>query len=130
MRKSRHLSSPVHLFLHVSELFKFDDGKRHVASHNRVINAVRSRYIHGVDSQLIQQVQQIATPYAANIIVSEMKESCKMTTITCIPSEHNDNSVEVNSHAQLKWVELLNLQCIQLALPSHHLHSTSPPKEL
>ena len=29
----------------VSELFKFDAGKHHEASHNRVLNAVRSRYI-------------------------------------------------------------------------------------
>ena len=61
MRKSRHLSSPVHLFLHVSERFKFDAGKHYEASHNRVLSAVRSRYVHGVDSQLRQQVQQIAT---------------------------------------------------------------------
>ena len=27
-------------------------------------------------------------------------------------------------------MQLLNFQCIQLALPSHHLYSTSPPKEL
>ena len=116
MRKSRHLSSPVHLFLHVSERFKFDAGKHYEASHNRVLNAVRSRYIHGVDSQLMQQVQQIATPYAAIIIISEMKDSCKMTTVSCIPSEHNDNSVEVNSHTQLKWVE----QCHAAAQLSVH----------
>ena len=45
----------------VSELSKFDAGKHHEASHNRVLSAVRSRYVHGVDSQLMQQVQQIAT---------------------------------------------------------------------
>ena len=55
-------------------------------------------------------------PYAAIIIISEMKESCKMTTVSCIPSEHNDNSVEVNSHAQLKWVE----QCHAAAQLSVH----------
>ena len=27
-------------------------------------------------------------------------------------------------------MQLRNFQCIQLALPSHHLYSTSPPKEL
>ena len=55
-------------------------------------------------------------PYAAIIIISEMKDSCKMTTVSCIPSEHNDNSVEVNSHAQLKWVE----QCHAAAQLSVH----------
>ena len=55
----------------VSELSKSDAGKHHEASHNSVLNAVRSRYIHGVDSQLIQQVQQIATPCQHNHIWDE-----------------------------------------------------------
>ena len=124
-------SSPVPAC--VSELFKFDAGKHHEASHNCVLNAVRSRYTHGVDSQLVQ-VQQIATPYAANIIISEMKESCKMTTVTCIPYEHNDNSVEVKVGEHTYTVEVggavscscsafsaSSLLCRHIIFTIHHL---------
>ena len=110
----------------MSELSKFDAGKHHEASHNRVLNAVRSRYIHGVDSQLIQQGQQIATPYTANIIISEVKERCKMTTVTCIPTEQNENSVVVKVGEFTYTVEVggvVSCSCFAVTSSSQYITS-------
>ena len=81
----------------VEELMRFDRGKNHEVDHRAFLDAVTVPYIHGNSSQVIDEIQRFATPYAASLMIKEVKKA-RETNATCRAlSDGKEMEVKVRS---------------------------------
>ena len=70
----------------VDELVKFNVSTETQSIHQTITQSVKTRYQYGEDSCLTETIQSIATPFAADILINQVKEAHKMNA-TVLPTD-------------------------------------------